>query len=349
MRAFFHRDQHLHAPKQFMRAGRLADPADLPSRTDALLAALQHEGLPVTQPADYGTAPALTVHTPEYLEFLATAFQRWQALPDAGPEVLPNTFPYWNARPDAPRRPPCPSQALIAHVGYYLGDLAVPVGPDTWRSALVSTHSAAAATDAVLSGDPAAYALCRPSGHHARADRASGFCYLNSAAIAAERLRAKYARVAVLDVDAHHGDGTQAIFYHRPDILTVSIHADPASYYPFFTGYTHERGYGPGEGANLNLPLAPGDGDDALDAAMKRAVDAVAAFAPDALVVALGFDSHAQDPIGVLKVSTSGFSAVGAHVRGFALPTVVVQEGGYQVSVIGDCLRAFLQGARHFT
>jgi acetoin utilization deacetylase AcuC-like enzyme len=349
MRAFFHPDQQLHIPRQFMRAGRISDPTDVPARTGALLTALERRGIKIALPKDFGTAPALTVHTADYLEFLAGAYAAWVKLPDAGPEVLPNCFPYWNSRVDLRHRPPCPSPSPIARAGYYLGDLAVPIGEHTYTSSLAATHTAAAAADAVLAGDVASYALCRPSGHHARADRASGFCYLNNAAIAAERLRSKFKRVVILDVDAHHGDGTQAIFYQRGDVFTISIHADPAAYYPFFTGYAHERGYGDGEGANLNIPLPLGAGDAELLAALQGAADAIARFGAEALVLSLGFDNHREDPIGVLKVTTGGFQPVGRFIRGLALPTVVVQEGGYQISVIGDCLDRFLAGADDFS
>ncbi|MCC6915323.1 MAG: histone deacetylase family protein [Rhodospirillaceae bacterium] len=346
MRAFFHADQQLHNPLQFMRAGRIANPTDLPARTDALLKALGENKIDVETPPDFGLEPLLKVHSRDYLSFLETAFEKWQAVPNAGPEVLPNTFPYWNATPGVSSRGECRPQSIIARTGYYLGDLAVPVGPKTWQSCLTSAHSAVAAADAVLGGDVMSYALCRPSGHHARSDRASGFCYLNNSAIAAERLRTRFHRVAVLDVDAHHGDGTQAIFYGRSDVMTLSIHADPSTYYPFFTGYDDERGIGDGVGANLNIPLQPGMGDDEFAAAMKIAAPAIRNFRADALVLALGFDGHANDPIGVLRISDKGFRMVGEAVKAFKIPTVVVQEGGYAIADIGSCLNEFLAGAR---
>ncbi len=346
MRAFFHADQQLHNPLQFMRAGRITKPTDLPARTDALLKALDEKRITVETPPDFGLGPLLKVHTQGYLSFLETAFDRWQSIPNAGPEVLPNTFPYWSATPGIPARDECRSQNMIARTGFYLGDLAVPVGPNTWRSCLMSTHSAIAAADAILEGDTLSYALCRPSGHHARSDRASGFCYLNNSAIAAERLRTKYRRVVVLDVDAHHGDGTQAIFYGRSDVMTVSIHADPNAYYPFFTGYEDERGIGDGVGANLNIVLQPGAGDEALATAMKAATSAIQTFRAEALILALGFDGHANDPIGVLRVSEKGFRMVGEGVKALKLPTAAVQEGGYAIADIGGCLSEFLTGAQ---
>lgn len=344
MRAFFSPDQHLHNPRQFMRVGRISDPTDLPARVDALLGALAKRSIVPELPPNYGQDPALAVHTAPYVHFLKHAWERWKDLPNAGPEVLPNTFPYWNATPDQAARPPCPSSALIAQAGWYMGDLAVPIGPDTWRSVLASSHSATAAADAVLAGSPAAYALCRPSGHHARADRATGFCYLNNSAIAAQRLRKRFQRVVVLDVDTHHGDGTQQIFYTRGDVLTISIHVNPEVYNPYFTGFEHERGHGHGEGANLNIVLEPGMGDDDMMSALERAAVAIREFGADAMVVALGYDTHKDDPLGLLKVTTEAFYGMGQRIRAIGLPTVVVQEGGYQISVIGDCLGRFLDG-----
>lgn len=341
MRAFYHPDQSLHSPKQFMRFGELAAPTDVPARTDALLAALARLDISPEIPPDHGREPAGKIHPAHYMDYLESAFRRWQELPVRGPEVLPNTFP--DPIGTGPR-PPCPTDHLMAQTGYYLGDLAVPVGEFTWISVLRSTHSAAAAADALIAGDRAAYALCRPSGHHCRTDRASGFCYMNNSAIAAERLRDRFGRVAVLDIDAHHGDGTQSIFYDRADVLTVSVHVDPDAYYPFFTGRIHERGRGEGEGFNLNIPLQPGSGDEAFLSAVRKGLDEVAAHGAEALVLALGFDTHAEDPLSLVHVTTGAFRSAGAAVAAAGIPVAIVQEGGYQVSVIGNCLEEFLQG-----
>jgi acetoin utilization deacetylase AcuC-like enzyme len=264
---------------------------------------------------------------------------------DPGPEVLPNLSPYYNGRIELAGRGPCPSPSIVAQTGYYLSDLSCPIGPQTWRSALRSTHSAVAAADHVASAGGMAYALCRPSGHHAHRDRAGGFCYLNSSAAAASRLLQTWSKVAVLDVDAHHGDGTQNIFYQRGDVMTVSLHADPAGYYPFYTGYAHERGYGAGEGCNLNLPLPHGSGNDSFLRALDTALAALTGYAPQAVVLALGFDTYKDDPISVLKLDIDAYRDIGARVASLGLPTVIVQEGGYMVEAIGPALDAFLQGA----
>ncbi len=232
----------------------------------------------------------------------------------------------------------------MAQACWYLGDGAVPIGPDTHVSAFRSAASAEAAAAYVADKGGAAYALCRPSGHHCRADRATGFCYINNAAVAASRLRERFDRVAVLDVDAHHGDGTQEIFYRRGDVTTVSVHVDPAAYYPFFVGYPDERGHGAGEGANLNIPLQPGQGNDAFLAATQRGLDAIAASGAQAVVLSLGFDAHVRDPLGALTVTTDAFGRIGEMIRATGLPMVAVQEGGYAIDEIGGCLDAFLAG-----
>ena len=344
MRAFYHPDQAIHAPRQYMRLGRIVPVKDLPVRTEKLLAALGRHGIAPERPTEHGKAPALAVHTPAFIRFLETAWERWALLPEHGPEVWPNTFPYWSGRPEDAARPDCPAEGLVGQSGWYLGDLSVPIGPHTWTSVLRSCETAVSGADAVLAGAEAVYALCRPSGHHARADRATGFCYLNNSAVAAQRLRTRFGRVAVVDVDAHHGDGTQQIFYGRADMLTVSIHADPSDYYPFFTGYRRETGHGAGEGFNLNLPLPPGSRGDAMATALDAAAERVRAFGAEALVVALGYDAHRDDPIGVLKLETTDFGDIGAKLKALGLPTLVVQEGGYALDAIGGCLDAFLAG-----
>ena len=344
MRAFYHPDQSLHDPQQYMRFGRIVAPKDLPERTAQLLGALKKHGITPEQPAAAGLDPVLAVHDAGFVRFLETIWARWQELPERGPEAWPNTFPYWSGRTDESVRPPCRPTGIMGQLGWYLGDLSVPVGEHCWTSTQRSADTAVAGADAVLAGERSVYALCRPSGHHARADRATGFCYINNTAVAAQRLRSKFGKVAILDVDAHHGDGTQQIFYRRDDVLTISVHADPVDYYPFFTGYEDERGNGPGEGFNLNLPLAHGTGGAAMKAAVERAGEAIQKFGADALVIALGYDAHKDDPIGVLKLEAADFGTIGAQVKAMGLPTLVVQEGGYAIEAIGGCLDAFLGG-----
>ena len=229
------------------------------------------------------------MHSPEYLRFLADAWDEWSALGDAGPEMIANIHPV--------RQAATYPTGIIGKLGWHTADTACPIGPGTWAGACAATDVAVTATQLVMDGEDASYALCRPPGHHAYADMAGGFCFLNNTAIAAAHLRLRHERVAILDVDVHHGNGTQGIFYARPDVLTVSIHAEPAHFYPFVWGYAHERGEGAGLGANLNIPLPMGTGDDAYLQALAVAKKTIDAFAPGALVVALGLDASEHDPL----------------------------------------------------
>src|SRR5690625_4796846 len=269
-----------HDPEHFLVHGRIRPNPEVPARAERIIEAVTAAGRTVMAPPAYGTAPAAAVHTPEYLQFLATIHARWQTLEGAAAEVIPHIHPsrHGDARPA--------SAAGLA--GYHMGDTSCPIGAGTWHAARRSADSAVCAADRVADGTQAIYALCRPPGHHAYADLAGGFCFLNNSAIAAQRLRRRMDRVTILDVDVHHGNGTQGIFYHRDDVLTVSVHADPATFYPFFYGYAHERGADAGYGYNLNIPLTHGTGDDGYLEALNAAFRRIEAFQPDALVVVIG-------------------------------------------------------------
>ena len=338
MKFVFHENQRRHDPKHFLSSGTAKPNPEVPERIGRLLAGAAEAGLEQVAPRDHGLAPLAAVHTPEYLRFLETIFDRWRLIPDASAEVIPNVHP--------DRRDFSYPASAVGQAGYHMADTACPISADTWTSAYWSAQTATEAAAMVMAGEPAAYALCRPPGHHAFADLAGGFCFLNNSAIAAQALRRYHPRVAILDVDLHHGNGTQGIFYARADVLTVSLHADPIRFYPFFWGHASERGEGPGLGYNLNLPLERGSGDavflDALDTAIAR----VASFAPGAVVIALGLDAVEGDPFGGLTVSTEGFRRIGERCAGIGMPTVIVQEGGYLCDALGANLAAFLSGFR---
>ena len=223
-------------------------------------------------------------------------------------------------------------------------DTSCPISADTFRSACWSANTAVHAANLILQGDTAAYALCRPPGHHAFQDLAGGFCYFNNSAIAAQWFRSRGLRPAIVDVDLHHGNGTQAIFYRRNDVLTVSIHADPIQYYPFFWGHAAERGEGDGVGCNLNLPIPCGTGDDGFLTALQQGIERIALFAPDVLLIALGLDAFKGDPLDGLAVTTGGFCRIAEQCAGLNLPTLIVQEGGYLCPELGDNLTSFLDG-----
>lgn len=336
MKAFLDHRQRGHDPRHFMANGaRLANP-EVPARVDLLKAGAEAAGCGFAAPPDAGQGPIAAIHTPEYLTFLRTIHARWRRIEGASDEVIPNVHPM--SRADS-----YPKSA-VGQAGYHQADTACPISAETWEAAWWSAQTAVAGADALADGARAVYALCRPPGHHAFADLAGGFCFLNNCAIAAERLRAAGRRPAILDIDVHHGNGTQGIFYARADVLTVSIHADPARFYPFFQGHAQERGEAAGRGANLNLPLARGTGDADYLAALATALGRIAAFGADALVVALGLDAHVDDPFKGLAVTTQGFARIAAAIAGAGLPVLCVQEGGYVSDALGANLSAFLSG-----
>ena len=333
----FHCDSHrLHDPQHWLFRGQPRPSPERPERAERLLAAARDGGHALIACAGFGPEPVAAVHDAGYLEFLETAHARWQELPEASPEVVPNAHPG--------RWPATRPRAIVGQVGYYMTDTACPLTAGTWRAAKGAADCAVDAARAVLAGERAAYALCRPPGHHAFADMAGGFCYLDNSAVAAQYLRGTMARVAILDVDVHHGNGIQDIFWRRGDVLFVSIHADPADYYPFFWGHAHEQGEGDGAGATLNLPLAVGSGEETYMEALDRALAAIRAFAPDGLVVALGLDAFEGDPLQGLAITTPGFAGIAAAIAGLGLPTVLVQEGGYLSDGLGANLASFLAG-----
>ena len=328
-----------HDPRFFLVRGRPATrSAEQPERATRLLAACRALPLDVVAPRDHGGAPLAAIHTPAYLDFLATAHARWRELPDAGDEVVANVHPMFETT-GYPR-------SIVGRAGLHMADAACPIGPHTWAAAYAAAQCALEATALVLAGEHAVYALCRPPGHHAAADKASGFCFLNNAAIAAQALREAHPRVAILDVDVHHGNGTQSIFWRRADVFTVSLHADPRDYYPFFVGYAHERGEGAGRGFNLNLPLPLGTRDAEYLAALDAALAELRAFAPSALVVALGLDAHEHDPLKGFAITTGGFARIAERIAALRLPSVLVQEGGYLSDALGANLASFLEGFR---
>ncbi|HSW06242.1 histone deacetylase family protein [Aquabacterium sp.] len=337
MKIVYSPDHEGHDPQQFLVRGRLKRSNEQPERAFRLLAAARAGGHEIVSPADHGPEPRAAIHTPQYLRFLETAWQRWQDLGDASDEVMPNIHPF-------PGQPCSYPDSVVGQAGFHMGDNACAIGRHTWRAATQSAHVATHAAQLVSDGERAAYALCRPPGHHAYADRANGFCYLNNAAIAAQHLRRRHARVAILDIDVHHGNGTQGIFWRRSDVLTISLHGDPRVFTPFFTGHAHERGEGDGLGYNINRPLPRGTGDEAYLGVLREACADLRAFAPGALVVALGLDAHEKDPYQALAITTPGFARIAAEIARLALPTVLVQEGGYLSDDLGPNLSSALQG-----
>jgi acetoin utilization deacetylase AcuC-like enzyme len=336
MKVIFSPAQKEHDPQAFFVAGNLHPHPEVPARAEVLLAAAEQSGLIVEEPSDYKLEFISAVHTPRYLHYFENIFTRWSRIKGGSHEVIPGVHP--------DRRDCGYPASAEGQVGFHHADLSSPIGMNTWHSALWSAHTAAHAGLRVVQGDSACYALSRPPGPHAARDYAAGFCYLGNTAIAATVLQQDFARVAILDIDVHHGNGTQDIFYDREDVLTVSIHADPVRFYPFFWGHANERGIGAGEGFNVNLPLVRGTADDDYLQTLSAAIDAIDQFSPDALVIALGLDAFEGDPLQGLAISTSGFGRIGKRIAEIALPTVIVQEGGYLSNELGTNLSAFLEG-----
>ncbi|WMN15910.1 histone deacetylase family protein [Pseudomonas piscis] len=340
MRSFFHPEQLLHHPRSYFSRGQMRTPQEVPERARRLVQAVHTLGFALEQPLDAGLQPLLAVHGAAYLEFLEQAHRRWKDIPeDWGEEVMSNIFV----------REPNALRGVLAQAARYLADGSCPVGEWTWRSAYWSAQSAIAGARALLDGEPVAYALCRPPGHHARAEAAGGFCYLNNAAIAAQVLRERYSRVAVLDTDMHHGQGIQEIFYERSDVLYVSVHGDPTNFYPGVAGFAEERGSGAGQGYNLNLPMAHGASEEDFLARLEQALAAVRAFDAQVLVLSLGFDIFELDPQSKVAVTRAGFASLGQRIRGLGLPCLIVQEGGYHLESLEDNARAFFADAAAWT
>ncbi len=336
MKAVYSEKHRSHDPQFFLVRGVVKKTTEQPERAERLLKGLAAGKHRLVEPVAFGQGPRLRVHSVEYLNFLSEAWDAWSALPDAGPEMIANIHPVRHAAT-------YPTH-IVGRLGWHTADTGCPIGPGTWAGACAASDVAVTAAQMVMDGEDAVYALCRPPGHHAYRDMAGGFCFLNNSAIAAGHLRLAHERIVILDVDVHHGNGTQGIFYERSDVYTISIHADPTAYYPFVWGYAHERGEGAGLGTNLNIPLPPGTQDDGYMQALDKAAKAIKAFAPGALVVALGLDASEQDPLKGLAVTTDGFRRIGAAIARMGLPTVFVQEGGYLSDILGDNLTAVLGG-----
>jgi acetoin utilization deacetylase AcuC-like enzyme len=328
-----------HDPPYEVNYGEVVRPVyERVERAERIRDALAAAGHPLVEPAAHGLDPVLAVHDPALVGFLEQAWPAWRAA--GGPEVLiPDTFAIGRLAGGAVRDP----GGGLGRAGWFCFDTATPLVAGSFAAAVAAADAALTAADLVAGGQPAAYALCRPPGHHAGPGYYGGFCLLNNAAIAARRL-ADLGRVAVVDVDFHHGNGTQDIFWEDPEVLYVSLHGDPAVHYPFFTGGAGETGGGPGAGATRNLPLPDGTGDDAYLEALAEAMAAVDAFDPAVVVVSAGFDTFEDDPIGAFRVTTGGFVRIGAALAAAGRPLVVVQEGGYAVEALGANAVALMRG-----
>lgn len=339
----FYNARHLrHQGRLEMFRGELLPCFERADRVENVLAELRARGLgPIEAPEPFDDAPLARVHTQRYLDFLRTAWQEWIALDpaNAGKDALPSFWPIRGFRSDL-----LPDN-FAARLGLFSFDAGTPLTSGSWAAARGGACCALSAVRRVLAGERAAFALTRPPGHHAGADFFGGYCFLNNAAIAAQALRdGGAARVAVLDIDYHHGNGTQAIFYERPDVFFASIHGDPRTEYPFYLGHADERGAGSGLDCNLNLPLARGTAYAEWQQALARALQAIAGFGVDALVLSLGMDTFEDDPISGFRLKREDYYRIGETLAEQGLPTVITFEGGYAVDELGINTANLLQG-----
>jgi acetoin utilization deacetylase AcuC-like enzyme len=333
VKCFWDERQRTHAPAGEFFNGAMHPAAEHVGRVDAILDAVG----PWETPEDLGLDPLLRVHTADYIRFLQTAHNQWRAAGREG-DAFPYAFPIVQRRPLALQR-------IDALLGQYSFDTSTPIAEQTWDAAYWSAQTALGATEAVLAGERTAFAFCRPPGHHCAADYLGGYSYLSNAAIAAEHaIAAGPKRVAVLDVDYHHGNGTQDIFYERADVLYVSIHADPVMDYPYYWGHADETGAAAGAGATLNLPLPRGTDWVGYEPALVRALEQIALHQPDLLIVSYGADTFEGDPISHFKLRTGDYDPMARRIAELGLPTIIVMEGGYAVDALGENVSAFLGG-----
>ena len=326
--------QLAHAPKLELHNGGWTDYNETPARAATILSAVG----PTIAARDHGMAPLAAVHDAAYLDFLQVAHRDWIAAGREG-DAIGYTWP-------VVRRRNLDLTRIDARLGRYSYDGGTPITADSWSAAYWSAQTALTALDAVADGQRAAFALCRPPGHHAGADYLGGYCHLNNAAIvAAEARRQGLGPVAILDVDYHHGNGTQDIFAEDPDMLFVSIHADPATDYPFYWGHADETGIGAGAGTTLNLPLPRGTDWAGYQPALDRALAAIAAYGTRLLVVSFGADTYAGDPISHFALQRDDFTRLAARLAALDVPSVIVMEGGYATAELGDNVAAFLDAS----
>ncbi|MGZ5786822.1 MAG: histone deacetylase family protein [Ramlibacter sp.] len=330
----FFNDRHaLHHGQREMFRGELVPCFEIPARADHVLRELQSRKLgAIESPADIADEAIARIHSPRYVDFLRGAWDEWVALDPANAQrdAIPSYWPIRTFRSDV-----LPA-SFPARMGLFSFDAGSPLTSGTWVAARAGASCAVASARHVLSGARGAFALTRPPGHHAGFDFFGGYCFLNNAALAAQALRdGGLARVAILDIDYHHGNGTQAIFYERADVFFASVHGDPHTEYPYYLGYADERGTGAGEGCNLNLPLPRGTGFAAWRDAMSQALREIAGFGAQALVVSLGVDTFAGDPISGFELRSEDFLRIGEDLAGAGIPTVFVFEGGYAVAEVG--------------
>ena len=330
MKTVFTERQLLQDGSSELIGGKLVKAFECKERAEIVLARVRARGIgPVVEPTEHGLDPVCRVHTRPFVEFLRGAWPQWVEA-HGEYDALPLLWPTRTMRQD---RVP---ETIDGKLSYYALDAGTPIMAGTWTAITAAADVALTGADLVLGGEQHAFALCRPPGHHAAADVFGGYCFFNNAAVAAQSLRDRgVGTVAILDVDYHHGNGTQAIFYERSDVPFASIHGHPAHEYPYFLGFDDEHGAGEGDGANANFPLRHGSGWAEYEPALADAIGFLQGHRPDALVVSLGVDTYKGDPISQFKLDHEHYLRMGSMIAAMGLPTLVVFEGGYAVEEIG--------------
>lgn len=338
MRTIYSEQHRLRDARTELYGGELVQPFEKPSRAETVLRVVRESNLgEISAPEAFSLEPVLAVHDADYIAFLETAWQEWQDAGYAG-EVIPSVWPARRMQSRVPR-------FIDGKVGYYAMAAETSISEGTWAAALSSKDVALTGAKALLEGERGVFSLCRPPGHHAALDMYGGYCFLNNAAIAAQYLRDQGAeRVAILDIDFHHGNGTQDIFYERDDVLFCSLHGDPEDAFPHFLGYADETGSGAGLGYNHNYPMPPGTPFAQWSEALGDALGQISGFSPQFLIVSLGVDAFENDPISFFKLTSEDFLTTGQMTGGLGIPTLFVMEGGYDVEEVGVNVVNVLQG-----
>ena len=338
MKTVYSEQHRLRDAKTELYGGELVEPFERPSRADNIIKAIEQSQLgEILEPQTFSLQPVQAIHDADYIEFLQQAWQEWQSAGFSG-EAIATCWPA--------RRMQCRAPTFIdGKLGYYALAAETSITEGTWAAALASKDVALSGAQALVNGEQGIFSLCRPPGHHAAKDMFGGYCFLNNAAIAAQYLRDQGAqRVAILDIDFHHGNGTQDIFYQRDDVLFCSLHGDPEEAFPYFLGYADETGSGAGLGYNLNYPMPRGTPFSIWQQALADGLTKIKQFAPQHLVVSLGVDTFENDPISFFKLATADYQTIGNLIGELQIPTLFVMEGGYDIDEVGINVVKVLRG-----
>lgn len=339
MKLIYSKDHEGHMGAKEMRYDQMIPMSESPERMELIMTALEAAGFTdVILPYSYGLDVVHQVHDPAFVSFLERCYPLWEK--EFGPDGFATAYTFGMRGMDQ-----VPNGSVHSMLSCYTFDVCVPFVKGTWKAIRSAKDVALTGVELMQQGETAAFSLCRPPGHHASNDLAGGYCYLNNAAISAqEHLNKGAKRVAILDIDYHHGNGTQSIFYNRSDVLFTSLHCRPEDEYPFLMGYATETGEGEGKGYNQNFPMPRGTDYSVWEKALATAISRIRNYDPDVLVVSLGVDSFAGDPVGGFKLQSPDFVDIGKKIRSMNLPTHFIMEGGYAMSALGTNVANVIEG-----